>query len=366
MKFSQSKNSRKRQSRKCTEINQICSKIYHDNQQPKPHIAIISKKRQKPTFEDTVHLSQSQIEEYQKFHKGLVLVGKSKEDPICLAKWLPFNKMPNDELQSWNEFAQFLIHRTTIVPEVKKNGAQAGGVMYADGWRKSYKTQEAFGRFCNVVKLQKHLKKGTFDWFEEEDNIQKSNDWLSKTLKSLAPLPFEESHNTLKTKNLPSLAMPEYGYQLRSSDFASFLTFTMYNFFNKPHVDTDINTWTLVGWIPIIDPLKNHKEKLNRKDVILADENFDMIGGQFVFRDFQFYLDFTKFSGISLCVFKSNEYRHQTLEGCSPSELYTRIGFSCQISQKLAHAVEKYLSGELDNLPVGGQLQHIIDAQSRK
>ncbi|KNZ61345.1 uncharacterized protein VP01_14160g1, partial [Puccinia sorghi] len=39
------------------------------------------------------------------------------------------------------------------------------------------------------------------------------------------------------------------------------------------------------------------------------------------------------------CVFKSNDHTHQTLKGVSHSEKYTRIGFSCQMSEKMSNAV---------------------------
>lgn len=98
---------------------------------------------------------------------------------------------------------------------------------------------------------------------------------------------------------------------------------------------------------------------------LLADKNFDMIGGQFSFREMRVLLDFTKFSGITLSVFKSKEFLHQTLPGASPSGDYTRIGFSCQINQKLASAVEVYLNktGKYDN--VGDQQQRVTNAKRK-
>ncbi|PLW29453.1 hypothetical protein PCANC_27375 [Puccinia coronata f. sp. avenae] len=57
------------------------------------------------------------------------------------------------------------------------------------------------------------------------------------------------------------------------TNFASFLTFTMWNFYNQPHMDQDVNNWTLVVWIPIFDPKTRMED-----NPILADEGFDMLG----------------------------------------------------------------------------------------
>jgi hypothetical protein len=151
----------------------------------------------------------------------------------------------------------------------------------------------------------------------------------------------------------------EYGEPYTSSDFASFLTFTMYVFHNTPHVNNDVNDWTLVGRIPIFNP------KNSKNPQILADEGFDMIEGQFSFRDFQVYLDLNKTLVVTLCVFRSQEYRHQTLPGVSQSNNYTRLGFSCQINKRMAAAVTAYVEGNYDKeLPLGGMQQQINDANA--
>jgi hypothetical protein len=55
------------------------------------------------------------------------------------------------------------------------------------------------------------------------------------------------------------------------------------------------------------------------------------------------------------CAFKSNSHTHQTLPGASPSDRYTCIGFSCQISEAIAHAVVVYINGTAPSLKVAGQ-----------
>ena len=151
----------------------------------------------------------------------------------------------------------------------------------------------------------------------------------------------------------------EYGKPYMSSNFASFLTFTMYNFHNTPHVDKYSNDWTLVGWIPIFHPKNSDNTQ------ILADKGFDMIGGQFSFCDFQVYLDLNQTLGVTLCVFRSQDYCHQTLPGASQSNKYTRLGFSCQINKRMGAAVTAYVEGNYEKeLPLGGLQQQINDANA--
>jgi hypothetical protein len=147
------------------------------------------------------------------------------------------------------------------------------------------------------------------------------------------------------------------------TNFASFLTFTMWNFYNQPHMDQDVNNWTLVVWIPIFDPKTRMED-----NPILADEGFDMLGGEFTFRDYQVYLDLQEVRGVTICVFKSNSVQHQTLPGASRSGKYTRIGFSCQMSKSMSDAVVTYMTGfnkrkqPVPQMPAAAQQKQIENA----
>jgi hypothetical protein len=87
-----------------------------------------------------------------------------------------------------------------------------------------------------------------------------------------------------------------------------------------------------------------------------------MIGGQFTFRDFQVYIDLNEVVGVTMCVFRSQEELHQTLDGASPSDKYTRIGFSCQMSQKMSKAVVEYINSDTK---IAGQKVQIAEAEKR-
>ena len=67
---------------------------------------------------------------------------------------------------------------------------------------------------------------------------------------------FDEFQKFLIDRKIPSFDHMEYDVEYMNTDFASCLTFTMNHFYNKPHQDNDINPWTLVGWIPIFEPVE--------------------------------------------------------------------------------------------------------------
>ncbi|KAI7956942.1 hypothetical protein MJO28_004037 [Puccinia striiformis f. sp. tritici] len=250
------------------------------------------------------------------------------------------------------------------VAVVNNNGPQMGGAMWADGWRKSYK-KESFGWYCSVGKLVKMMRLANYNPQDEASSIKEASDFISIQLQHLAPGVFQHYRETLINNNLPSMAHMEYPLPYDALDFASFLTFTMYNFHNGPHKDTDCNNWTLVCWIPIFNPLNSSDD-----DPILADDGYDMFGGQFTFRDFQVCLDLHRPDlhhdiGVTLCVFRSNNHTHQTLPGASPSDRYTRIGFSCRMFQAMTQAVVAYINGTAPHLAVAGQEKQISNAQKK-
>jgi len=196
---------------------------------------------------------------------------------------------------------------------------------------------------------------------DESAAFEEANAWIATHLQEMAPGVFDEYRKVLLKNELPSFAQVEYPTPYSALDFASFFTFTMYNFFNKDHKDRDANTWTLVCWIPIFNPQNSTED-----DPILADDGFDMEGGQFTFRDFQVYLDLNQVLGVTLCVFRSKDHTHQTLDGVSPSDKYTRIGFSCQMSEKMSKAVVAYINQKTAaKQHVSGQTVQISKAEAK-
>ncbi|KNZ46303.1 hypothetical protein VP01_7385g1, partial [Puccinia sorghi] len=109
-------------------------------------------------------------------------------------------------------------------------------------------------------------------WVEQCGLVAGGN--LALHLQEMAPGIFHKYCDVLLGKSLPSFGSVEYHTPYEALDFSSFFTFTLYNFFNKYHQDSDANTWTLVCWIPIFNP-----QTYFETDAILAKEGFDMMGG---------------------------------------------------------------------------------------
>ncbi|KNZ47835.1 uncharacterized protein VP01_60g7 [Puccinia sorghi] len=210
--------------------------------------------------------------------------------------------------------------------------------------------------FSAMIQLCQYSAENKAASFQEANN-----DWIATHLQKLVHGVLEQYRQLLLESQLPSFAHMEYPTPYSPLDFASFFTFTMCNLHIEDHVDKDTNTWTLVCWIPIFNPLTS-----TQTDPILVDEGFDMIGGHFTFHDFQVYLDLNNVLGVTVCVFRSQDHTHQTLKGASPSDRYTRLGFSCQMSEKMSHAVVSYINTKNKAQKiVSGQQVQIDNAEAK-
>jgi hypothetical protein len=134
--------------------------------------------------------------------------------------------------------------------------------------------------------MKKAIQRAQYNPISKAAGIQEASDFIAYQLQQLAPGVFESCRQLLINGNYPFMGQMEWPAPYSPTNFASFLTFTMWNFYNQPHMDQDVNNWTLVVWIPIFDPKTRMED-----NPILADEGFDMLGGEFTFRDYQVYLD---------------------------------------------------------------------------
>ncbi|KNF05867.1 hypothetical protein PSTG_00861 [Puccinia striiformis f. sp. tritici PST-78] len=324
----------------------------------------VTPSRQEDPNPSEIITTQNTLQHYHHLTHGTCVVAPRGGAAFCKVKYITFTSMSRQQLQGWEKLVCHFFDRMDYVAVVNNNGPQMGGAMWADGWRKSYK-KESFGWYCSVGKLVKMMRLANYNPQDEASSIKEATDFISIQLQHLAPGVFQHYRETLINNNLPSMAHMEYPLPYDALDFASFLTFTMYNFHNGPHKDTDCNNWTLVCWIPIFNPLNSSED-----DPILADDGYNMFGGQFTFRDFQVCLDLHRPGlhqdiGVTLCAFRSNDHTHQTLPGASPSDRYTRIGFSCQMSQAMTQAVVAYINGTALHLVVAGQEKQISNAQKK-
>ncbi|KAI8453687.1 hypothetical protein BY996DRAFT_8687122 [Phakopsora pachyrhizi] len=73
------------------------------------------------------------------------------------------------------------------------------------------------------------------------------------------------------------------------------ITYTFDDFSNKPHCDNDEDNRTLIGFVPIF------------KDGTVAQEGFDIEGGEFVLRDLKVFIDFSREKGVVLLILKTSQ-----------------------------------------------------------
>ncbi|OAV87735.1 hypothetical protein PTTG_11820 [Puccinia triticina 1-1 BBBD Race 1] len=319
------------------------------------HRTVPPSRQHDPCPKEEITSDKTIREEYVSLTHGVCIVAPNNLPPFFMVAWYPFETMAASKYKGWEKFVLHLLSRIDYVAEINTKGPQRRRSLWGNGWRKCSKNTEHFGRFCSLEFLRKQMKLLKFDPEDQKACLLEAGQWISDKLRSFAPGVHEANQELLIANQYPSMNHTEYGEPYTLADFSSFLTFTMYDFYNIPHTNNDVNDWTLVGWIPIFNPKNPDNPQ------VLADELFDMEGGQFSFRDFQVCIDLNKTLGVTLCVFRSQDYRHQTLPGCSPTDMYTRLGFSCQINRRMAHAITAYINGLYKKkLDIGG-LQNQID-----
>ncbi|KAA1077000.1 Leucine-zipper-like transcriptional regulator 1 [Puccinia graminis f. sp. tritici] len=221
----------------------------------KPFYYFIPPSRQHdPNPSEILTSQETLLLHYTGLSHGTCVIAPRNMPAFCKFKTTPFSSMLSEELQGWEKLVCFFLQQTEYVAPVKNNGPSMGGIMWACGWRKSSKKKEGFGRYCSVERLAAMIRRSQFNAKDEASAFEEANKWIATHLEQLAPRAFKEYREALIDGQLPSMAHMEYPSPYTMFDFASFFTFTMYNFYNEPHKDTDVNNWTLVCWIPIFNP----------------------------------------------------------------------------------------------------------------
>ncbi|KAI8453977.1 hypothetical protein BY996DRAFT_8394499 [Phakopsora pachyrhizi] len=263
---------------------------------------------------------------YRPLYKNKVRVFSKKgnnEKNHMIVEFFPFEHMVEDRKKGWQDFVDFLLHRRNFINDVnKKNSSLISGTMYAEGWRKAQVPNQIVGRYINQHKLNHQMTIKGFSQDEEEAGFMKMGNFLSTVFQEVASGAYDSCKNYLKEQSIPSLSKMNFNQKENycPDDFSSAITYTINDFCNKAHFDNDTDNWTLIGFIPI------------KKD------------GDLAIRDLKVFIDLPKVKGITLVVLKTNKLKHQTIPSKSTSGLFTRFGFSCQISKNMSITMEKYHS----------------------
>ncbi|EFP89904.1 uncharacterized protein PGTG_16192 [Puccinia graminis f. sp. tritici CRL 75-36-700-3] len=124
----------------------------------------------------------------------------------------------------------------------QSNSSLLEGVMKGFGWRKGYgQDMEHFGTYTPAkVKTEEDYRK----WRALLLQLPMVESIISRRFQKLAPGAFHQSVEKMKSAKIPSFASPEFD-QVPSLPFASNLTATWGEFYNRAHIDN--NTGQTIG-----------------------------------------------------------------------------------------------------------------------
>ncbi|PLW17386.1 hypothetical protein PCASD_23445 [Puccinia coronata f. sp. avenae] len=130
----------------------------------KPHLYYYSRSHQVDPCPDEEITSQETIQlSYHRLSFGTCIIALTNQAAFCKVRWISFNSMSPAELNGWEKLFFHLLERCDHVSPVKGNGAQSGGMMWADGWRKSLDPGQLVGRFCCVGKMKKAMERAQYN-----------------------------------------------------------------------------------------------------------------------------------------------------------------------------------------------------------
>ncbi|CAH7681132.1 hypothetical protein PPACK8108_LOCUS13694 [Phakopsora pachyrhizi] len=231
---------------------------------------------------------------YKPLYKNKVRVFSRKGKVIenhMIAKFISFDQMKEESKIGWQKLVAFLLHRQNFVTEVSKdNAALISGKMYAEGWRKAMVAEEIVGRYVNQAKLLRQMKEMNFNFEDEAEGFEFIGCFLSEQFRNVAPGSHQSCKEYLQQQSIPSITQVNHTSNTTyfPDDFCSAITYTMDDFSNKAHRNRDTDNWTLIGLLPI------------KKGGLIAEDGFDVEGGEFVIRDLKVFIDFSKVNGVVL------------------------------------------------------------------
>ncbi|CAH7687287.1 hypothetical protein PPACK8108_LOCUS22048 [Phakopsora pachyrhizi] len=195
---------------------------------------------------------------------------------------------------------------------------------------KAQAPNQIVGRYIYQTKIYHKVKKNELNQDEE----------VAGVFQEIASVAYKSCKSYLEEHSLPLLSQMNFNQKDNycPEDFSSAIIYTINHFSNKDHVDNDSDNWTLIGFIPV------------RKNGKLAYKDFDVEGGEFVIRDLRAFIELPKVEGIPLVVLKTSELKHQTLHSKSISDLFTRFGFSCQISKNMTTTMENFHNHDYEGI----------------
>ncbi|KAA1094550.1 hypothetical protein PGT21_024589 [Puccinia graminis f. sp. tritici] len=211
--------------------------------------------------------------------KEIITKSKRIGGIACFTKFCDINPGLRDQFEA---LSQHLVEHSRYLWPNANNGNKLGGTMFNAGWRKAYTHNKIMGISAAVPKIAGHEE----CYLELQEEMKPMEAFLSTCFAHLSQLLYETLRIKHKDLQLPSISSSSFS-KLNDFSFASHLSFTLNNFYNKPHCDNDSSTYSFGLWLPI-----------DSRDGRLVIEDFHVKGGNFVFPDNNFGMKFKGFDVI--------------------------------------------------------------------
>ncbi|POW07447.1 hypothetical protein PSTT_08229 [Puccinia striiformis] len=231
-----------------------------------------------------------------------------------VVRFTKFSDMDSRLQSQLERLSKHLISESEYLNENGNNHSSVGGTMYNSGWRKASTHNEIIGISAAVPKIAGNEASYTM---LQGKRIEMER-FLATRFANISKVLYENLRCQHKKFCLPSFSSDAFD-NIHDFSFASHLSFTLNDFHNNPHCDNDSSTYTFGLWLPI-----------DKCDGQLVTESLQVEGGNFIFPEDRFGLDFSGFDGVVEMIWKADQYSHHTEKSTSSSH-HTRLGLSCEI-----------------------------------
>jgi len=170
-------------------------------------------------------------------------------------------------------------------------------------------------------------------WKNLCDQLPKLQAFLKRRYNELSPIFLAQDQELMRKNGIPSFHSQQPNQYEEA--FSGNITTTWNNFYNKAHLDNDVNTMTLICHY-MINEITG--------EIATFDEGANQVqGGQLAFCDLKSSIDFAQSDGWTDSLVATNTVWHQTLPSKKPPGCpFGRFGFSTQINQWLQQASKAF------------------------
>ena len=196
----------------------------------------------------------------------------------------------------------------------------------------------AKNKILGLSGIQSKISKNIPNYLSTQKTFEEVESFLANQFQSTSTLLYQQTKLEHQSFSLPGLSAQSF-HQNHNFSFGSHLTYTLDNFSNDPHADSDASSYTFGMWLPI-----------NKKTGDLIQDKFEIQCGNIVFPSEKIGIDFENFNGVVEVIWEANSLLHHTESSSSPfSSLHTRLGMSVESPLKSLRVVNRLQSGYYDD-----------------